>query len=95
MKTVLTVLSSAILALPPITNRLIEYSPVKVKIPVKRAGIFSLVCSNPETKPANAPPSAPNSVAITGDIPFTSALAVIAAPSGKLPSAVISAISKF
>ena len=75
-------------------KRLTEYKPVMVKIPVSRSGMCNLVVRKPDTAPAAAPPAKPSNVAAIGPTPDTIAWAVIAAPSGKLPSAVISAMSK-
>ena len=63
-------------------------------IPVRRAGIFILVCRKPDTAPASIPAMKPPMVARRGFRPFIIKMAVVAAPSGKDPSAVRSAISK-
>lgn len=46
-----------------------EYKPVIVMIPARSAGILSLVWSNPETKPAAAPPKNPKRQATIGESP--------------------------
>ena len=46
--------SSEMLALP-MMRRLIENSAVMVRMPDRREGIFSLVCSRPLTRPAAMP----------------------------------------
>lgn len=62
-------------------------------IPANRAGIFNFVCKIPEIKPAQIPPTNPKRVAINGERPCVIQIAAIPPPSGKLPSAVKSAIS--
>ncbi|MPM57637.1 hypothetical protein SDC9_104460 [bioreactor metagenome] len=75
-------------------RRLTEYSAIIVKIPANKAGIFSLVCRMPVTTPAKAPAMPATKMAVSGLKPLVNNAAATAAPNGKLPSTVKSAISR-
>ena len=77
----------------PIMRRLTEYKAIIVKIPANRAGIFILVCKMPVIIPASIPAMQAPKSAARGPKPATIMEAAVAAPSGKLPSTVKSAIS--
>ena len=81
-----------ILALP-IIRRFTEYRAIMVRIPARRAGIFNLVHRIPVIIPPSIPAKAAASMAGIGLQPATRQAAAVAAPRGKLPSTVKSAIS--
>ena len=74
-------------------RRFTEYRAIIVRMPAKRAGIFSLVVRSPVMTPASIPAIAAKKIAVNGSLPLTSIEAATAAPRGKLPSTVRSAIS--
>ena len=81
------------LDLPPITRKLMEHRPIMVKIPANNAGICNLVCNKPVTTPATIPAQKAPKTATHGLNPAAIIDIATAAPKGKLPSTVKSAIS--
>ena len=77
----------------PMMRKFTEYKAIIVKMPAKSAGIFIFVCKRPVTTPASMPATKAASRAVSGPKPATIILAAVAAPKGKLPSTVRSAIS--
>ena len=79
----------------PIILRLMDQSPICVKIPARIAGMSKSVCKSPVTAPASIPASVEITRASSGSIPLsTTSTAQIQPPSAKLPSTVKSAMSK-
>ena len=83
---VLAVMSEMLL-LAFITNRLMEYRPLIVKMPDRMGWIPTLVCKKPVTAPARHPASTASASPRSG-WPPTEHTAETAKPSVKLPSAV-------
>ena len=77
----------------PITLRFTDQRAVIVRIPESKAGILSLVCNKPVTRPAKRPAKKETIVDVKGSQPNVTSLQVTAAPKVKQPSAVKSAIS--
>ena len=65
-----------------------------VRIPAKRLGIFPLVVNSPVTNPASIPAPVAASEAKSGLTPWTIRVTATAAPSGKVPSTVMSVMFK-
>ena len=63
-------------------------------MPDKIAGILKIVCRKPVTNPAAAPARTAQSIASAGLMPVLIRTTVTAAPSGKVPSTVRSAMSR-
>ena len=75
----------------PMTCRFTEYSAVITRIPARSSVTRRRVCSKPVTYPATIPAKNAAIVATSGSVPPTMSDAATAAPSGKLPSGVMSA----
>jgi len=78
----------------PMMRRLMEYSPICVRIPASRPLMLPFVWSSPVTRPATVPATNARAVAASGCIPLTIPTAATAAPVVKLPSTVRSGKSR-
>ena len=78
----------------PMMRRFTEYSASIVRMPESSAGIFRIVWKKPVARPAQRPPQNARISVRYGFIPFEMQMAEIAAPMVRLPSTVISAISR-
>ena len=80
--------------LDPAICKLMENRAVMVMMPARRSRTPSFTWITPVASPAIAPAAIDASIARYGFTPFTRSTAVIAAPSGKLPSTVRSGKSR-
>ena len=95
LEKIVSVFNNGTLLLPPMIRRLMDHSPICVRIPARIAGISNTVCKNPVTAPAAIPAAAAIIRAIQGSTPlFNTITAQTQPPRAKLPSTVKSAISK-
>ena len=95
LEKIVSVFNRGTLLLPPMIRRLMDHSPICVKIPARIAGISNTVCKNPVTAPATMPAAAATISAAQGSIPlFNTMTAQTQPPKAKLPSTVKSAMSK-
>ena len=78
---------------PPMTHRLMVYSPVMVMMPAKMACTFMRVCRKAVTNPAAMPASIPAKSPSTG-CPWVAQVADTAHPNTNEPSVVRSAMSR-
>ena len=84
---------TALFAAMPMMCRLMEYRENWVRMPARIAGMPSLVCSVPVTKPASRPASMATSSAAQAGQPARISMTVTAPPVVKEPSTVRSATS--